>query len=169
MIDPTIEARIGGNGISSDRLVAHEPDARVKMVDEYLANYDRPLRGPLMYVEVKRDDPRSWDEWKEDVSSIEFIRVGIAGDFAAAEYVRGGMKDGKLFFRPSLVTFNSSPSPDSPRVVYDPELSWFFPPETVIPLEQVRRLMIGFVLTGEWPDEVVGRELDLTSMDLRVA
>jgi hypothetical protein len=138
-----IDARIGGNGTTVSRLTATHPDDRVAMIDRYLAAYqDR-----VIFLEVKRDDPRSWDEWTADSDLIEFMQVGIAGDYAAAQYSRGGLRCADPIVH---ATYNPRPRPDAPRVPYDPELSWYFPAVNVISLAEVRQLMLDFALTGEW-------------------
>jgi len=138
-----IDARIGGNGVSAPRLTATVEAGRLAMIDRYLAEYPNDV----IFVEVKRDDPRSWDEWYDGIDQIEYMQVGIAGDFAAAQYSRGGVKCADPIV---YATYNSGPLADAPRISYDPELSWYFPAENVISRIEVRQLMIEFVVTGEW-------------------
>ena len=147
-----IESRIGGPGISSPRLVATSAVEGAVMIDSYLAEYP----DGSMYVEVKRNDPRSWQEWKDDLDEIEYMQVGISGEWAAAQHVRGGFRARKLEIGPVRATFAATPRPEP--VPYDLELKWYFPPETVISREQVRRLMIHYVTTGEWLDEIPFRD-----------
>lgn len=154
MIDPTIEVRIGGGGMSSRKFTAASPEDRIKVIDQCIAELDEPV----MFLEVKRDDPRSWQEWKDDVSAFEFMRVGVAGEFAAAEYVRGGFRSGKLALDETRATFNLAPAPGQPSVAYDACVPTYFPPETVVALDQVRQLMIDFALTGEWSHPGLWRE-----------
>lgn len=104
-----------------------------------------------MFIEVKRDDPRSWEEWKADADHIEYMHIGVADDRAAAQYVRGGFRcpDPIVY-----ATANPAPSPDDARVPYDEVLGWCFPAETVVSLDEVRQLMIDFAVRGEWSGAV---------------
>jgi hypothetical protein len=139
-----IDARIGGNGVSSPRLVATAAADRVAMIGRYLAEHpDRTI----VFLEVKRDDPRSWAEWKDDLDLIEYMQVGIVGDYAAAQYSRGGFSCADPIVH---ATYNPHPRPEAPRIPYDPELSWYFPAENVVSRAEVHQLMVDFVLTGDW-------------------
>ena len=121
------------------------------MIDSYLAEHP----DGSMYVEVKRDDPRSWQEWKDDLDDIEYLQVGMAGEWAAAQHVRSGFRS-TLEIRGVRATFAATPRAEP--VPYDPELKWYFPPETVISREQVRRLMVHYATTGEWLDDIPFRD-----------
>ncbi len=145
-----IDARIGGTGTTVPRLTATNPDDRIAMIDHYLAEHP----DGVIFVEVKRDDPRPWDEWKADPDLIEFMQVGIVGDYAAAQYSRGGFKCTDPIVH---ATYHQHPQPDAPRIPYDPELSWYFPAENVISLAEVRQLMVDFVRTGEWSHDALWR------------
>jgi hypothetical protein len=145
-----IDARIGGNGVSSPRLTAISPDDKVAMIDRYLAEHPNGI----MFLEVKRDDPRSWDEWQDDLDHIEFMQVGIAGDYAAAQYSRGGLRCAEPIVH---ATHSPHPVPAAPRVPYDSDLSWYFPVENVISLAEVRQLMVDFVVGGEWSHPALWR------------
>jgi hypothetical protein len=146
-----IDARIGGNGTTVPHLTATRQDDRAAMVDRYLAEH----RDRVIFLEVKRDDPRPWDEWKADSDLIEFMQVGIASGYAAAQHSRAGFKCADPIIH---ATHNPHPPSDAPRVPYDPELSWYFPAENVISLAEVRQLMVDFVLTGEWSDAAPWRD-----------
>jgi len=115
-------------------------------------------RGGVMYLEIDRagDDFAALDRFRGVVGSsgdgpepelIEFMRVGVAGDVAAAEYVRFRLDGTEQTF---FATHNPSPTSDQPRVLYDDCVPTYFPPETVIPLATVRQLMRDFALRGEW-------------------
>lgn len=147
MIAPAIEFRIGGGGESSRKFIAADPDDRVKAIYQCLTKLDEPV----MFLEVKRD-VRSWQEWKDNIGSFEFMRVGVSGDYAAAEYVRGGFRSGQLVLDEARATFSPAPSASQPRVVYDACVPTYFPPDTVVPFSEVRQLMIDFALRGEWSD-----------------
>jgi hypothetical protein len=108
-----------------------------------------------VYVEVKRDDPRSWEDHMADPDYREFLHVGVAGDRAAAEYVRGGFKCSDPVIH---TTVNDTPLPDEPRVPYGD--GRYFPANTVVPLAQVRQLMINFALRGEWSTGVPKQQHD---------
>ena len=144
--------RIGGEGISSPRFTATGPDERVALVDRYLVEHP----GGVIILELKRDD-RSWDAWKRDLDHIEFMRVGIRGAFAAAEYVRAGLRCAHPVV---TATHNPTPAPDHPRVPYDSCVPLLFPLDAVLPLHQVRQLMIDFALRGEWSVDVPWRTHD---------
>ncbi|TDQ04405.1 Imm1 family immunity protein [Labedaea rhizosphaerae] len=148
-----IEARVGGDGVTAPRLVSTSAADSAAMIDRFLADHPEGV----MFVEVKRDDPRSWDEWKDDLEDIEYMHVGMAGDWAAAQYVRGGFR-AKLDIASVRATHNRTPKTEP--VPYDEVLKWYFPPETVISREQVRRLMIHYATTGEWLDEIPSRNHD---------
>jgi hypothetical protein len=138
--------RIGGEGISSPRFTAAGPDGLVALIDRYLVEHTEGV----IILELKRDN-RSWDAWKRDLDDIEFMRVGVRGAFAAAEYVRAGRR----CTHPAItVTHNPTPAPDHLRVPYDSCVPLTFPPDTVLPLHQVRQLMIDFALRGEWSVDV---------------
>lgn len=119
------------------------------MVDDWLADHD------LMYLEVKRDDPRPWAEVMTDPDCREFMRVGVAGDRAAAEYVCGGLACARPEVR---VTFNGRTTSDGPVVPYCE--GRHFPADAVISLGEVRQLMIDFVTTGEWAHRELWRQRD---------
>ncbi len=144
--------RIGGEGVSSPRFTAVSSDERVALIDRYLADH----RNDVIILELKRDD-RSWDDWKRDLDHIEFMRVGRAGMFGAAEYVRGGIQCGEPVIR---ATHNPTPSNGQPCVPYDLCVPRYFPVDTVIPIHQVRRLMLDFALQGEWSTAVSWRSHD---------
>lgn len=147
-----IEARIGGDGTTVARLSASEADDKVAMIDRYLSEHPNGV----MFVEVKRDDLRSWEDWKDDLTCVEYMQVGVSGDRAAAQYSRGGLTGHHVVH----ATFNPAPFPMAPDVPYDEVLHWTFPPETVISLGEVRQLMIDFVTTGEWAHRELWREHD---------
>ena len=137
--EPVIEARIGGDGITADYLTATAPTDKIGIIDQWLANHD------VMFIEVKRDDPRSWEERREQDHVVEFMRVGVAGDRAAAEYVRNDLTSTD---RTIYATFNAAPSSTDPRVPYG--YGHHFPADAVVSLAEVRQLMIDFSMTGEW-------------------
>lgn len=145
-----MEARIGDDGVTASYLSATSPGEQVSMIDEWLAEHPRGV----MYLEVKRDHSRSWRERRKAADwRPEFMRVGVADDWAAAEYVLGGTEH----IAPIIhATFNAEPTPDAPAVPYGYDR--FFPPYTVVPLAQVRQLMIDFVLTGQWSHAVPWRD-----------
>lgn len=144
-----IDARIGGDGVTAPHLTAQDPADRVAMIDRWLVDHD------LMFVEVNRDDPRPWEERVYDRDVIEFLRVGVAGDRAAAEYVRNDITCTDLTIR---ATFNPEPQAGEPAVPYG--YGRQFPADTVTSLAEVRRLMVHFVVTGEWDDDVPWRDHD---------
>lgn len=147
------EARIGGDGLSAPYLTATTEADRVAMVDRYLAEYpDDP-----MFLEFKRDDSRTWQEHMRDLDHREYMQVGAAGDYAAAQLVRLGYKHPNPVIH---ATHNPHPMPDAPRAPYDKVLSWYFPAENVISLTEVRQLMVDFVLTGEWAHSALWRDQD---------
>lgn len=144
-----IEARIGGDGLTAAYRAASDPVGQVAMVDEWLVDHD------LMYLEVKRDDPRSWTDVMTDPEHREFMRVGVAGDWAAAEYVLGGLACPRAVLR--ATSGGSAPVGD---VVVPYSEGRCFPPDTVISLAEVRQLMIDFVTTGKWAHRELWRERD---------
>lgn len=119
------------------------------MVDEWLVDHN------LMYLEVKRDDSRSWTDVLSDPDHREFMRVGVAGDRAAAEYVRGGLACTAAVVR---ATSGKGSAGGDALVPYSE--GRHFPAETVISLAEVRQLMIDFVTTGEWAHRELWREHD---------
>jgi hypothetical protein len=143
-----IEARIGGDGIAADYLTAATPADKVAMVDQWLADHD------VMFMEVKRDDSRSWEQRREQDQVVEFMRVGVAGDRAAAEYVRNDLMSTD---RTIYATFNATPTAGL-RVPYG--YGHDFPAQTVVSLAEVRQLMIDFALTGQWSSAVPWRSHD---------
>jgi Immunity protein Imm1 len=143
-----IEARIGGDGITADCLTAATPADKGAMIDQWLASHD------VMFMEVKRDDPRSWEERREQDQVVEFMRVGVAGDRAAAEYVRNDLTSAD---RTIYATFNATPTA-GPRVPYG--YGHDFPPDTVVSLAEVRQLMIDFAVTGQWSNAAPRRSHD---------
>ncbi|HEX9338740.1 MAG TPA: Imm1 family immunity protein [Pseudonocardiaceae bacterium] len=145
------EARIGGGGLTSPHLTAATDAERVAMVDRYLAEHPNGV----MLLELKYDDSRSWREQMRDVDHREYMQVGVADDYAAAQFVRLGLKHPNPVIH---ATHNPHPLPSAPRVPYDQELSWYFPAENVISQAEVRQLMIDFVLTGEWSHAVPWRD-----------
>ena len=147
-----IEARIGGDGTTVARLSASEFGDKVAMIDRYLAEHPNGV----MFVEVKRDDVRSWDDWKDDPTYIEYMQVGVSGDRAAAQYSRGRLIGEHVV----QATFNPSSVQEPSDVPYDEVLHWTFPAETVISLVEVRQLMIDFVTTGQWAHRELWREQD---------
>jgi hypothetical protein len=138
-----IEARIGGDGVSAAHLTAQSPADRVDMIDRWLVDHD------LMFFEVNRDDSHPWEIRVFDRDVVEFLPVGVAGDRGAAEYVRNDLTSADHTIR---ATFTTEPLPAEPRVPYGDGL--YFPAETVVPLAEVRQLMVHFVLTGEWSPSV---------------
>lgn len=124
---------------------------KVAMIDRYLAEHPNGV----MLLELKHDDSRSWREQMRDIDHREYMQVGVAGDHAAAQFVRLGLRHPNPIIH---ATHNPNPSPDAPRVPYDPDLSWYFPAENVISLAEVCQLMIDFVLTGEWSDAAPWRD-----------
>ncbi|HEY4021215.1 MAG TPA: Imm1 family immunity protein [Pseudonocardiaceae bacterium] len=145
-----IEARIGGDGTTVAQLSANEPGDQVAMIDQYLAEHPNGV----MFIEVKRDDSRSWEAWKDDLDHIEFMQIGVSGDRAAAQYLCGGAGCTRRVVR---ATFNPTPFSEPSNVPYDEVLHWTFPVDTVVRLAEVRQLMIDFVTTGEWAHQELWR------------
>src|SRR6266571_5225361 len=130
--------RIAGGGISSSRYAANTVGERRALIDragDEFAVLDR-YRGV-----VRIPDDRSVPEL------IEFMRVGVAGDHGAAEYVRFRLDGDEQTI---YATHNPNPTRGQPRVLYDACVPTYFPPNTVVPLETVRQLMLDFALHGEW-------------------
>jgi hypothetical protein len=142
-----IEARIGGDGLGAPYLAASDAAGQLAMIDDWLVDHD------LMYLEVKRDDPRSWSEFMTDPEYREFMRVGVAGDWAAAEYVRGGLSCPRPEVR---VTSSGRVTASDDTVRYGD--GRYFPAGTVISLAEVRQLMIDFVTTGDWAHQELWRQ-----------
>jgi hypothetical protein len=147
------EARIGGDGVSAPYLTATADTDRVAMIDRYLAEHP----DDVMFLEFKRDDSCSWRDHMRNLDHREYMQVGVARDHAAAQFVRLGLKHPNPVIH---ATFNANPAPGAPRVPYDRELAWYFPAENVIALTEVRRLMVDFVLTGEWSHASPWRDRD---------
>lgn len=145
------EARIGGNGVSAPYLTARTEADRVAMIDRYLAEHP----SDPMFLELKRDDSRSWREHMRDLDHRDYMQASIVGDYAAAQYCRFGLKCANPIVH---ATINPHPLPDAPRIPYDPQLSWYFPAENVISRAEVRQLMIDFVLTGDWSHASLWRD-----------
>jgi len=141
--------RIGGEGASSPRFTADGANERVALIDRYLAEH----QDSVLILEVKRDS-RSWEAWKQDLNTVEFMRVGVKGKFGAAEYIRAGLRCPEPVVR---ATYNPVPPADQPAVLYDSCVPRYFPPDTVLPLDRVRQLMIDFALRGEWSTAVSWR------------
>lgn len=153
------EVRI--NGLRPRRPPAAAPDARVALIDAVLADLDE---GPV-FLEIKHGT-RSWSEWENNRDYREFLRVGFAGQWGAAEYVRGPrVVNGCVDIgpdRPWTVyrTANpSAPRTDLPRVKDDGCVPTFFPSSAVVPVEQIRDVMIEFALHGALSSRVQWREL----------
>ncbi|MEU6261728.1 Imm1 family immunity protein [Saccharopolyspora shandongensis] len=83
-----------------------------------------------------------------DPELIEFMRVGITDTFAAAEYLSWTLSTGDQTI---YATHNPASATPPPPVLYDSCVPQYFPAETVVALDQVRQLMIGFALQGTWP------------------
>ncbi len=148
----SVEARIGGNGVSAPYLTARAEADRVAMIDRFLAEH--PNRS-LVFLELEQDDSLSWREHMRDMDHREYMQVGVVGDHAAAQYCRFGRKCADPIVH---ATVNPQPLPGAPRIPYDPELSWYFPAENVISRAEVRQLMIDFVLTGDWSHASLWRD-----------
>ncbi|MBB5159428.1 Imm1 family immunity protein [Saccharopolyspora phatthalungensis] len=151
--------RIGGEGVSSPRPTAMSPDARITLIDQQLDQ--RPTaRSSVLILEIDREGDafatidrfRHLVDSPEDTSApdlIEFMRVGVTGTVGAAEYLHWTLSTGEQTI---YATYNTAPTAATvPPVLYDDCVPQFFPPETVIALDQVRQLMISFALHGTWP------------------
>ncbi|HEX4703247.1 MAG TPA: hypothetical protein VH352_14050 [Pseudonocardiaceae bacterium] len=145
------QARIGGNGVTAPYLTATAEADRVAMIDRYLAEHPNDV----MFLELKRDDSCSWREHMRNLDHREYMQVGVAGDYAATQLVRFGLKHPNPIIH---ATYTLHPPAGTPRVPYDPELSWFFPAENVVSMADVRKLMVDFVLTGEWSHVALWRD-----------
>jgi hypothetical protein len=143
----------------SPRHTVSDPEERLALVDRELERVVAQGGGVLI-LEIDRDGDRfaRLDRFRHgqadpseppyDVSSIDFLRVGIAGTVGAAEHWGEAI----------LATHNPRPSEsDRRRVPYDACVPLYFPPETVVPLAQVRQLMDDYALRGEWSPDVPGR------------
>ena len=154
--------RIGGEGRASARPTATDADGRLALVDREL---DRvAAQGGVLILEIDRDGDSfaRLDRFRHggadaceppyDQSTIDFLRVGVAGAVGAAEYWGN---DG------ILATHNPRPSEaDRHRVLYDTCVPLHFPPETVVPLAEIRQLMRDYALSGEWSPAVPNRAHD---------
>lgn len=150
------EARIHGGGAASPRFTARTEDERVQMIDRYLAEHP----DDVMILEVKADGER----WRDDLAPREalralragrlpgFLQVGVHGDVAAARL--WGNND------EIRATYTPSPARDRPPVFYDDHTRSYFLPEAVVPLAEVRQLMIHYAHTGEWLESVSSRLYD---------
>lgn len=126
------------------------------MIDRYLAEHP----DDVMILEVRADGER----WRDDYAPREalhalregrlpgFLQVGVHGHVAAARL--WGNND------EIRATYNPNPASDQPAVVYDDHTRSYFVPEAVLPLPDVRRLMIHYALTGTWLDSVSSRLYD---------
>jgi Immunity protein Imm1 len=143
--------RIGGGGVFSEKFTAETAEERVALVDQYLS--DHPAA--VMFLEVKRD-ARSWEDWQSDPREVEFLRVGVNGAYAAAEYVSRGPADQPVI----RATHNPAPIGTEPAVPYDDHAPRQFPASAVVSIVDVRRLMVGFASTGTWPESVASQSHD---------
>src|ERR1043165_7161438 len=85
-----MEARIGEDGTTAPYLSAKTRSDKIAMIDRWLAEHPNDV----MYLEVKRDDSISWRDRKKAPGWMpDFMRVGVAGEWAAAEHVRSGTAD----------------------------------------------------------------------------
>ncbi len=150
--------RIAGGGISSSRYAANTVGERRALIDRELDRLSAAGLGDVMYLEIDRagDEFAVLDRYRGVVripddrsvpELIEFMRVGVAGDHGAAEYVRFRLDGDEQTI---YATHNPNPARGQPRVLYDACVPTYFPPNTVVPLETVRQLMLDFALHGEW-------------------
>ena len=149
--------RIAGGGISTPRYMANTADERRALIDRELDRLSAG-QGGVIYLEIDRagDQFTVLDRYRGAVRTaddgsvpelIEFMRVGVAGDYGATEYLRFRLDDDA---QTVYATHNPNPTSGQPRVLYDACVPTYFPPSTVVPLETVRQLMLDFALHGEW-------------------
>ncbi|TDP93649.1 Imm1 family immunity protein [Labedaea rhizosphaerae] len=155
--------RIGGDDVGSERgLTATTADERIALVDRLLRRASVDPIGDVIHLEIDRtgDGFAALDRYREVVDGspveapelIEFMRVGVAGQFGAAEHVVNRLGSGQRAVR---TTYNASPV--QRQVLYDTHVPTYFRSEAVLPLDAIRALMIDFATTGEWSDSASWR------------
>lgn len=123
---------------------------------------DRPMP---MEIDREGDDFAKLDRYRGVVDGaavatpelIEFMRVGVMGQLGAAEYATLRLGSGE---QTVCATHNPNPPADQPSVLYDDGVPQYFPPTTVVPLADVRSLMIDFALIGHWSEAVCWKDHD---------
>ena len=152
--------RIGGEGEASPRHAAQDADARIALVDRELAELASRDAGGVRILEIDRSGDRfaRVDGFRAGPAApaadlvLEFLRIGVLGRVGAAEYVRHVPAVGSATI---YATHNPHRLPTGqPRVPYDSCVPSFFPLDTVVSLEAIRRLAREYALYGQWPDDV---------------
>ncbi|TDP93648.1 Imm1 family immunity protein [Labedaea rhizosphaerae] len=153
--------RIRGDVVDGERSTATADDSRIALVDHYLGELSARPRGGVVFLELDRagDGFVGLDRYRHVVDGaptetpevIEYVRVGVLGTLGAAEWVRLRVGSDELTV---CATDRADSVDDQPRVLYDGGVPYYFPPTTVVPLAQVRRLMVDFATTGQWSDAV---------------
>jgi hypothetical protein len=144
-------------GVRPPRAPAVTLQDRVRLIDAVLAEGSGPI-----FLEVKRDD-RPWEAWEADRDSREFLRVGLADGWGAAEYVHGPpVRNGRVVLGGSSSwivreTVNPASTGEEPGVLSDECVPTFFPPDAVLPLDQIREVMIEFALHGTLANSIPWR------------
>jgi hypothetical protein len=137
--------------------VANTAGERRALIDRELDRLSAG-QGGVMYLEIDRagDEFTVLDRYRGVVriaddrsvpELVEFMRVGVAVEHGAAEYVRFRLDGDEQTI---YATQNPNPTSGQPRVLYDACVPTYFPPNTIVPLETVRQLMLDFALHGEW-------------------
>jgi hypothetical protein len=156
--------RVGGEDLGSERFTAAAAGERIELIDRHLRDASRDPVGDVLYLEIDRADDgfATLDRYRTVVDGtpvetpelIEFMRVGVAGQFGAAEHVRFRPGSGEDTVR---VTHNPRPGPGRPQVLSDTHVPSYFPAEAVLDLAAIRKLMIDFATTGEWSHATLWR------------
>jgi Immunity protein Imm1 len=150
MTGPTEHVVIGqGNGDIWPRVVADHPHQRTKLVDLLL--YDPGYEGVHarvhasvnFYVRSRTDDTSDAAE--------RWLTVGFYAKFGAALFVDETTPDGADW---CWAVLRPNPIEDPPPIYYDQPAGTLFPPRCVMPLSELRDVILEWVRTGQRPTSV---------------
>jgi len=135
--------RIGRDGMDAERWHTPTGGAHSRLVELWLEQYPQGV----VFLELSTTGA-SWDAVDLGDVPRTFMRAGLADGFGAAELVAP---------HKILGTHNPAPTGDEPAVMYDEATPLYFPPDTVVPVEQVHTLMFEFARRGDWPESMPWR------------
>lgn len=146
MTEPTEHIVIGqGNGDIWPRVVADHPQQRTRLVDmllrdpDYQGVYARVHASVHFYVQ---NTGKTADRW---------LTVGFYATFGAALFVDETTPDGTDWCWAAL---RPTPIGDPPPIYYDQAAGTLFPPQCVMPLSELRDMVLAWVRTAQRPASV---------------
>ncbi|OLF11451.1 hypothetical protein BLA60_10770 [Actinophytocola xinjiangensis] len=147
-----------GNGDIWPRVVADHPHQRVKLVDLLLRDpgyegvYARVHASVNFSVRNRRaDDTNKW------------LTVGFYAKFGAALFVDETTPEGSDWCWGAL---RPTPIEDPPPIYYDQPTGTLFPPRCVMPLGELREVILEWVRTGQRPTSVEWLPINGLAWDL---